>query len=536
MRRPALLLVLFVLVLFASLARRGLAQGPAPVTLTLDDARARALERNPELAVEREAAVISEAGVLRADAPYDLALSADLRYRDRTDPVNFIFSGAPVGQLGPTTESVGTGLGLSQLFSTGGSLRLVSSLSRERTNNTLTPLAPSYVTALGLELRQPLLKDRAIDPARRGLRVARIDRTRSLASLKRVTAETVAAVEKAWWTFVAARHDVDARRSAVALAERQQEDVAARVDAGTLSESDLATPAAEVQRRRLDLFAAREAAARAENALRSLILADPADPLWATPIEPKEDAAPAPGPHDTEEALAAAVASRPEVLEAAARLERHDVDERAAKDRTLPQLDLVAGYTARGLAGGQNPGLTSSFPGTIEVSDVVQGGLGRSWGTLFENRFPDASVGLALSFPLGNSAARADAAIAASTRRQAALDLLRIRQRIEVEVRNAAVGLETAGQRVEAARAGREAAETQLRAEEERFSAGLTTSFFVLTRQNDLTQAVIAETAARADQRRALVEWARATGTLLRDRNVRIEEPQPAAPPAGGTR
>jgi HAE1 family hydrophobic/amphiphilic exporter-1 len=213
------------------------------------------------------------------------------------------------------------------------------------------------------------------------------------------------------------------------------------------------------------------------------------------------------------------------------------IDDEAARDRTRPQLDLVAAYARRGLAGAQNPDLDPPFPvDATSIPDAIDGGLGRSYGTIREGRFPDASVGLALTVPLGNRAARADAAVARSSRTQAELALLRTRQAVEVEVRNAAVALETAGQRLAAARAGRTAAETQLTAEEERFAAGLSTSFFVLTRQNDLTQAKLAETAALADLRKAHVEWARATGTLLAERRIETEKDEPATSPDGGTR
>src|SRR5207248_3988559 len=65
----------------------------------------------------------------------------------------------------------------------------------------------------------------------------------------------------------------------------------------------------------------------------------------------------------------------------------------------------------------------------------------------------------------------------------------RSRQDVAVEVRNAYTALETAAQRIEAAKAGRAAAETQLSAEKDRFGVGLSTNFFVLTRQNELSQA-----------------------------------------------
>lgn len=534
MRATALLLAALV----ASGAPASAAAPPQEVPLTLAEARARALEKNVDLRVERESDAISAAGQARAKGAYDPALRADARWRDRTDPVNSIISGAPAGELAPNSQGWIASLGVSQLLPTGGTLSFTTSASRDETDSGLSILSPSWSTSIGLELRQPLLKNRAIDPARQGLRIAYVDRSRSAAAVARVTSETVSAVERAWWTLFAARRDVEARRSAVELAERQKADVEARVEAGTLSEADLAPPVAELERRKGELFASREAAARAGNALKALLLADPADPLWSASLvpadEPEPPALPAP---DVDAALAATNDRRPEVAEAAARLARLEVEDEAARDRTRPQLDLVAAYARRGLAGSRNPGLSPPFPvGAASIPDAIDGGLGRSYGTVAEGRFPDASIGVSLTVPVGNRAARADAAAARASRTQAELALLKARQAIEVEVRNAAVALETAGQRLAAARAGQAAAETQLRAEEERFAAGLSTSFFVLTRQNDLTQARLAETAALADLRKARVEWSRATGTLLSERRIETEKAEPAKSPEGGTR
>ena len=528
------LLLAAVLVPVAALS----APPPAEVPLTLAGARERALERNVDLRIERENAAVSASGEARAKGAYDPSLRADARWRDRTDPVNSIISGAPPGELAPSSSGYAANLGVSQLLPTGGTLSLTTSASRDETDNVFAILSPSWSTSVGLELRQPLLKNLSIDPARQVLRVARVDRTRSAASVARATAETVAAVERAFWSLLAARHDTEARASAVALAERQRSDVEARVEAGTLSEADLAPPVAELERRKGDLFASREAASRAENALKALLLSDPADPLWTARLLPAEDAdAPATTVPDVETALASAVALRPEVAEASARLDRLVIDDEAARDRTRPQLDLVAAYARRGLAGAQNPDLNPPFPvNATSIPDAIDGELGRSYGTIREGRFPDASVGLALTVPLGNRAARADAAIARSSRTQAELALLKARQAVEVEVRNAAVALETAAQRLSAARAGMAAAEAQLKAEEERFDAGLSTSFFVLTRQNDLTQARLAETAALADLRKAGVDWSRAAGTLLAERRIETEKDEPARSPEGGNR
>jgi outer membrane protein TolC len=155
----------------------------------------------------------------------------------------------------------------------------------------------------------------------------------------------------------------------------------------------------------------------------------------------------------------------------------------------------------------------------------LDGALGQSYLNLVAHRYLDAAVGVSMAVPIGNRAAHAEVAAAEIARRQAALALDQLRTRIAAEVRNAVTGLRTTGQRVEAARAGREAAVVQLQAERDRYEAGLTTDFFVLTRQNDLAQAELAEATARADYRRAVTELSRATGSLAADRRIDIAAP-----------
>jgi outer membrane protein TolC len=169
----------------------------------------------------------------------------------------------------------------------------------------------------------------------------------------------------------------------------------------------------------------------------------------------------------------------------------------------------------------------------IVVPDATTGGFGRSLGTIREGRFPDASIGLSLSVPVFNRGAKADLAIVKAQRSQAEILVAQQKQRVAVEVRNAVLTLDTAAQRIDAAKAGREAAETQLRAEKERYGVGLSTNFFVLTRQNDLAQAALTETAALTDYRKALTDFARATGTLLDERRIEIQGDAPAVKAEG---
>jgi len=91
-------------------------------------------------------------------------------------------------------------------------------------------------------------------------------------------------------------------------------------------------------------------------------------------------------------------------------------------------------------------------------------------------------------------------------------------------VLDAAAAVETAGQRIDAARSGRAAAEIQLSSERDRYATGLSTNFLVLTRQNDLSRARLDEILALTDYRRARAELARATGSLIEDRGIHVDE------------
>jgi len=154
----------------------------------------------------------------------------------------------------------------------------------------------------------------------------------------------------------------------------------------------------------------------------------------------------------------------------------------------------------------------------------IEGGLGRSIGTLSDGGFSNGHLGLVFEVPIGNRTARAAAAVAASTQRQAETQLAQLRNAVRAEVLDAAAALQTAEQRISASRAAREAAEVQLSAERDRFGAGLSTNFLVLTRQNELAQARLEEIASVHDYRSARTEVARATGSLLEERRIAVEE------------
>jgi outer membrane protein len=439
--------------------------------MALSDALARAMEKNRDLVIERESATLADAGIERAQGAYDPTFRADVRYQDRQTPVTSLLNGAPPGDLAPRQDGFTSSASFAELLRSGASVTFSTSVGRTSDN--------SFITH---------------------------------------------GVEQAYWTLVAAQRNIDIQQQNIGLAEQQRSDVSTRIEAKTAPESDIAQPTAEIARRRGELYAAEEARLRAEQSLKLLMLEGPSDPLWNVPLRASDAPDIAPSPIDLAAALADAQKNRPELADITARVQLQDIEIDAARDRLKPQFDVVANYTSRGLAGSLNDFAKPIIPGIpLVVSDATSGGLNQSLWNLTRQRFPDASVGVSLTVPIGNRVAKADLATAEITKKQTLTQQDREAQRIASEVRNAAVALQTAAQRMDAARAQREAAEVQLRAEQDRFTAGLTTTFLVLTRQNDLANAQQNEISALTTYRRALAELSRARGTLLRDRSIEVK-------------
>ncbi|MBI3449922.1 MAG: TolC family protein [Acidobacteria bacterium] len=487
--------------------------------LTLDQAIAMALSTNEAILVQRESVISAEANVSGAKGAYDPALKLTADARRALTPVNSAFSGAPPGELAPTTHTADAGATLEQLLPTGALVTVLANLSRTTTNNNFTLLSPAYSSELGVEFRQPLLRGRSIDAGRLRLRVAAADRRAAGAGLRETVTDSVAAVERAYWSLVAARREISVRKEAVRLAEEQLEQTRLRVEAGAAPETEIAQPRAELENRRGDLSASRESEARAENTLKLLILGDDAQG-WGERIEPQDDPDVSPEPIDVDRALQRALAARPEIEGAQAAIDRQRSTVEFSRNASRPALDAIVAYDRFGLAGGENP-LGTGFAGAPPIiPSVLEGGWGHSLSMLGENRYSDGRVGLEARFTIGGRTAKADVAVAQSAARQAETLLSSARKTVRAEVLDAAAAMDTAGQRIGSSRAAREAAEVQLSAERDRYAAGLSTNFLVLTRQNDLSHARLDEISARTDYRKAVTEMARATGTLLADRRI----------------
>src|SRR5437762_10128920 len=131
--------------------------------------------------------------------------------------------------------------------------------------------SPLLRSGLRVNVSQPLIRDLVIDQPRQTLAVSRTNRDIADTRLRESLVHTTASVKSAYWNLVSARATVDARRSALDLAQELSRVNKAKVDVGASPPLDLVSAQAEVASFQEQVIIAETAVRQAEDRLRVLI-------------------------------------------------------------------------------------------------------------------------------------------------------------------------------------------------------------------------------------------------------------------------
>jgi outer membrane protein TolC len=142
----------------------------------------------------------------------------------------------------------------------------------------------------------------------------------------------------------------------------------------------------------------------------------------------------------------------------------------------------------------------------------------------FNFKYKNFSVSLSLDIPLSNMISRASAAQAQLNMDQALLNLKNQEKQVVLEIRTAVRYLETTYKQLQAFRAARELAEKKLQAEEDKLRVGMSTNYFVLQYQRDLTTARVSELNAVISYNLAQGALDRSTGMILEKKNIKVTD------------
>jgi outer membrane protein TolC len=516
--------------------------------LTLNEAIALALQNNNDIDGSRINVEIAEFNLNAARGVYDPIFSSESYYETRTTPTSSTISG---GANGSVTQKDLTGAMRLGGFSpwAGGNYQLDFSSTRLNTTNQNATLNPQFPTAFTFTYAQPLLRGLRFDNNRRTIEIAKKNLSLTDAQFRQRAIEVIAQVEQSYWDLVFALRNLQVQIDAVKQARVQVESNQRLVAQGVLAPIDIVAANTQVTTFEQNVYTAQEAVTRAENSLKTLILAERTAALWSRPLTPVTPVSLEAPRVPLEQAVRAAITNRPELAQLQTNAEINSIDTRFYRDQSKPQVDLVGTYTSTGLAGSTvtptiNPNTSANALLRARVNELstlaglapldtttgtstgvnpnLIGGYPQSLSNLLGNDYPTYRVGVRVELPLRNRTAQANLGRSLAQGRLITNQRAQAEQLIEADVRNATQTLRSAEARLASAASARSSAEQQYESEQRQFRAGTTTVFLVLQRQNELLAARGRELQAQTDLNKAIAEFERATGNTLGANNVQV--------------
>lgn len=475
-----------------------------------------ALRNNLDIKISQIGPLTAEANVMQAWGAYDPLLTGNISASaNKSAPSPF-----DIQQLffGSRTEGIQGQLGVGGNLPTGTAYDLTYDSFRRRFYSKETVFVdhdgdPStepvlrferhsstaeYDGNIALRLTQSLLRARGLDVNMTQIRVAAKNRNVSELDLMRVVMQTVSAVQSAYWELVFARANLEVKKKSLAVAMDLLDRNRRSHAIGTLARFLVDQAEAGVALREAEIIAARTTVRDAEDLLKQVMNMPDDDRYWTAEIVPADQAEVVERAIDLDEEIRLACELRPEILQARKNIEITEMNERYARNQMLPQLDMFGSY-----------GFNSA-----ELS------YNRELEYLARGDYWSYSYGLSGSIPIGNRVARAQRISAKHSVKQAKLQLRLLEHNIGVEVRQAARSVATNLRLIDANRATRELREKTLQDERTRFEVGVSTSYQLLEKEEDLAEALSSELRAIVDYRKAMVVLDLADGTILTRNDV----------------
>ncbi len=473
--------------------------------LSLQDAVTMALERNLGIKNEQDNIKLAQFDLEGAYGVYDPIIGGSMAFFRSTqlsaNPFNSSRGSNTVNNQNFSFEA-----NASRMFSNGASGEATLGLRRSITNsNSSGGLSPVFQPNLQLNFRQPLMKNFRINQNTRNIQALKKRLDLADLAFRQKLIDLIARVQSSYYDLGFSIKNVDIQRESVELAAVQLRNNEIQVKAGTAAPIDIVSAQAELERRKDAAISSLVPVTQAENALKLLLLDDPISDLMNYQIVPTDVIDVTTDKTDLNSAISIAMDRRPEIKQLELQGEINKVDIEFFKNQLKPQVDVTAGFGLQGLAGDAKSGPL--------LPTELAGGIGQSLINLFKSRTYQG--GISITLPYGNTAAKANLARTEVVTRQLDNQKRQMVLSIVTDVRNALQFVESSLQRVEAARASVKAAEEQLRGEEQKFAAGLSTTFFVLQRQNELSNARGSELKAKTDYNKARADLQRVMANNL---------------------
>jgi outer membrane protein len=468
---------------------------PIPQTgvmaLSLRDSIAFALKNNLDIQVEGFNPRINDQALIGQQAVFDpSAFLEATRAENQAPSASTFFSG---GKNVSYIWDYNTGV--RQKILTGGTYEL-------RFNNEYfsTPVAGrTFSSRFGLTLTQPLLRNFGFEANETNIRIATNNQSISKEQLRLRVSTVVTQVQSAYFDLIFAIQNLEVARQSLKLAQDLVTLNKARVRAGVAAPVEVTQAEAQEAARVQDVINGEKAVQDAGDTLK-VVMNLPISGSWGQEIRPTDTPTSASAPIDLDQSIQKALENRYEYKSAKLDIANKDLSVRLTRNQLLPDLSLTASAFSNGA-------------GTTYGGNISEMG---------SSHFLSYSVGAILTVPLGNRAAQSSYIQSKLTLDQAKTSLKNLELQIVQQVRAAVRTVETNARRIDANRAARVLAEEQLRVEQRRLEAGVSTTFNVLQFQRDLSAAQANEIQSITDYNKSLVALDNTLGTVLEKNGIQM--------------
>ncbi len=476
--------------------------GKTLITMTLEEAIARALESNLDVQSARLDPVIQTYALRVARAAFSPTLSMTVGYNNATNQSTSQLDGGARTSSERTTFNTSLSKAMPWY---GGRLSANFNNSRVETNNAFSTRNPSYNSTVSFNYTQPLLAGFRTDNQRAALEAeqvqTRITDLRLLTQIENVSHQ----VRQAYWFLRATIEAIEIQRRNLAQAQQQLAENTIRVQLGRMTDLQLVQTEAQVASAEQSLLNAEIQWRNQEFAFKRLLLAGADDALLEQTINPTDQPVIVDQPVDIQAAIEVALRDRADLRQQRQQREISTLNLEVSRTNTLPDLTLTAGYSLQGVGGDL---FSRSELGGDPVL-IAPGGYGDGLRSIADFETPTWNLTLSASYPIGTNVSKANLERARLQLRQAELALRGQELAVLTQVTTAGLAVRNTFLQYEAARRNREAAERNAETELLRFGVGVAINFEVVSAQNALTSARLSELQAIINHVNAIGEFER---------------------------
>ena len=477
--------------------------------------------------------------------PFDPVITGTLQDDHLSETATSIFQGVfPGSSLVQNTGTVD--FAYNQAFHWGMGLSVGFNNARQTTNSFFSSVSPALNSNFRATLTQPILQGLGFAANTRFIRIAKNNREISDVAFRLQVTDSVDQIENIYWDLVYAYENARVQNESLAFAQKTLSDTKKQVEIGSLAPIEVVRAQSTVAQDQQLVTAAQTNLQLEQLLMKNALTRNLTNPALASAevIPSSTMEIPAQEPVvPTEDLINDALRHRAELVESRIDLNSRDISNRAVKSALLPTVNLFAYYGGAGVGGNQNPlNECSSSPTATQkeledlfgcASNTIPNDpdvlfpttpIGPTLNQLVNSTNPDKGVGLTLNIPIRNRAAQAVQVRSELEFRQAQMRLQQIENQVGIEVRNAQYSVQQNRASVDSAKAALDLARESLDAEQKKYQFGTSTTTLVLQYQSQLATAQSNLVNATVAYEKSRVELARATGTLLDEDHVNIDD------------